>query len=201
MTDAASTVASGYDYQRYDARLGKTVAFRPVSLDRDLGRLHRWLNSDHVLPYWQLDEPLPQFREALAEKLADDHLAPYVGALDHVPMSYWERYWAVADRIAEHYDARSADQGIHLLVGPEEYLGRGYATPLLHAMTAFQFRHPETDRIVTEPDVRNETVIHVFENCGFEPRREIAMTEKDALLMVCTRERFARATPNREVAP
>lgn len=182
-------VTSTYDYRTYHPDLETTVSFRQVSLERDLERLHAWLNSEHVLPYWQLNDPLPEFREALSEKIEDEHMTPYVGYLDHVPMSYWECYWAADDEIAEYYDAEPADQGIHLLIGPSEYLGHGYAKPLLQAVTEMQFCHPETDRIVTEPDSRNERVIHVFEQCGFEPRKELELPEKDALLMVCERER------------
>lgn len=192
MTDSIALTTDDYDYERYDRSIDRHVGFRPVELDRDLGRLHAWLNNEHVLPYWQLNDPLPEFREELDAKLTDDHLTPYVGTLDHVPMSYWERYWAAEDAIADYYDADPSDQGIHLLFGPPEYLGEGYAEPLLRAMTAFQFRHPETQRVVTEPDVRNDVVVHVFEQCGFEPVREIEMEEKDALLMTCDRERFER---------
>jgi RimJ/RimL family protein N-acetyltransferase len=55
-----------------------------------------------------------------------------------------------------------------------------------------QFRHSETGRVVAEPDARNERAIHVFEQCGFEPRREFRFDEagKDAVLMACERERF-----------
>jgi acetyl CoA:N6-hydroxylysine acetyl transferase len=190
MTGPAGIVASDYEFQTRDAELEKTISFREASMDRDLGRLHRWLNEPHVLPYWQWDDPLPEFRRGLAEKLADGHQTLYVGHLDHVPISYWESYWAADDGLADHYDADPADQGIHLLIGVPEFLGHGYAKPLLRAMTAFQFRHDETERVVTEPDVRNETVINVFEACGFEPRDELSLEEKDALLMVCERERF-----------
>ncbi|WP_254544030.1 GNAT family N-acetyltransferase [Halomarina pelagica] len=192
MTDPRATVAAAYDFQRREEAIGRTISFRRAALDRDLGRLHAWLNEPHVLPYWQLNHPLPRFRDALVEKLADDHLTPYVGCLDHVPMSYWESYWAADDALASYYDADPTDQGIHLLIGPPEYLGRGYAIPLLRAMTEFQFTHHETDRIVTEPDARNEAAIHCFERCGFEPVREFRFEEedKDALLMVCERERF-----------
>ena len=190
MTDARAVAAGGYGYARHDPSIDREIAFRPVDPGRDLRRLHAWLNSEHVLPYWRLDDPLPVFRRELAEKLDDDHLTPYVGALDGVPMSYWERYWAADDAVGERYDAAPADQGIHLLIGPPEYLGRGYAVPLLRAMTAFQFRHPETGRVVAEPDIRNDRVIGVFERCGFEARGEIEMDEKEALLMVCERERF-----------
>lgn len=190
MTGPREAVSSEYSYRRYSEGIGKTIGFRQVSLERDIGRLHAWLNEPHVLPYWQQNDPLPQVRDTIAKRAANDDQTLYVGYLDHVPMSYWESYWAARDDISDYYDAQPADQGIHLLIGPPEYLGHGYATPLLKAMTAFQFQHPETQRIVTEPDVRNEKVIHVFENCGFEPQREIEMEEKDALLMTCHRETF-----------
>lgn len=202
MTDPHSITTAPYDYARHDPSIDRQVAFRPASVERDLGRLHAWLNSEHVLPYWQLDDPLPRFRRTLAEKLADEHLTPYVGCLDHVPMSYWERYWAADDPLAEHYDAWPADQGVHLLVGPPEYLGEGYAVPLLRAMTAFAFRHAETDRVVAEPDARNDRAIRVFERCGYEPRDEFYFPaeEKNALLVMCERDRFEREvlSPERE---
>lgn len=193
-SDPAALVCDPYHYQRYDSGIDRTIAFRPASMMADLGRLHAWLNGEHVLPYWQLDDPLPAFRRRLAEKLADDHLTPYVGCLDHVPMSYWERYWAVDDPLANHYDAEPADQGIHLLIGPPEYLDNGYATPLLRAMTDLAFRRPETDRVVAEPDARNERAIRVFERCGYEPVREFEFPEEDktALLVACDRDRFER---------
>lgn len=185
-------VTSAYDYRTYQQNLEATISFRQATLERDLERLHAWLNSEHVLPYWQLNDPLPEFRETLSEKIEDEHMTPYVGYLDHVPMSYWESYWAAEDEIAEYYDAEPADQGIHLLIGPSEYLGHGYAEPLVRAVTEMQFCHPETDRIVTEPDSRNERVIHVFEQCGFEPQRKLDLPEKDALLMICELDRFRR---------
>jgi len=143
-----------------------------------------------VLPYWEQDDPLPQVRDTIAERAANDDQTLYIGSLDHVPMSYWESYWAAADRLAEHYDAEPADQGFHLLIGPTEYLGKGYAVPLLKAMTAFQFQHPETRRIVTEPDVRNDAVIHSLEQCGFERRDEIEFPDKTGQLMFCWRDTF-----------
>ncbi|MFC7006803.1 GNAT family N-acetyltransferase [Halalkalicoccus salilacus] len=209
MTGPDATIATDYDYQTYDRSIEKTVSLRQASPERDLGRLHAWLGSEHVKPYWQLDLPLPAFRDRLVEKLADDHLTPYVGCLDHVPMSYWECYWAADDDVANHYDAKPTDQGVHLLIGPEEYLGHGYALPLMRAVVAMQFRHPETDRVIAEPDARNERVIHVFETCGFEPRKEFRFdeAEKDALLLVCERDTFEsdvlagpRAAPARGVS-
>ena len=200
MTDSSpargphATVVADYDFEYYDETIDRHVGFRPVDLERDLGRLHAWLGSEHVKPYWDLDEPLLEFRETLRGKLADDHTTLYIGCVDHAPMSYWERYWAAEDDLAAYYDADPADQGIHLLIGPEEYLGRGYGVALLRAMLAFQFRHPETDRVVAEPDARNDAVLAAAERCGAEPRHEFEFEEeeKTARLLVCQRERFER---------
>lgn len=192
MTEPDGAIARDYDYRRYDQDIDRIISLRQASMGRDLGRLHRWLGSEHVKPYWQLDLPLPAFEQVFAEKLADDHLTPYIGCLDYVPMSYWECYWAAEDDVANHYDADPNDRGIHLLIGPEEYLGCGYALSLLRATVAMLFRHPEANRVITEPDARNERVLHVFEQCGFEPHEEFHFdeAEKDALLLVCERERF-----------
>ncbi|WP_276299846.1 GNAT family N-acetyltransferase [Halorussus lipolyticus] len=189
MKGPGGVVAEPYDFQTYDDEIDKTVSFRPVEMS-DLGMLHSWLNEEHVLPDWSLNDPLPKFQNTLEGKLADDHMTPYIGHLDHVPMSYFEAYWAIDDVIADYYDADPADQGFHMLLGPPEYLGHGYAESLMRAMLQMQFRHPETDRVVGEPDVRNETVHSILKRVGFEPRCEIEMDEKTALLMVCERERF-----------
>jgi acetyl CoA:N6-hydroxylysine acetyl transferase len=203
MTRPNATIAADYDYQTYDRSIKKTISLRQTAPERDLGRLHAWLGSDHVKPYWQLDLPLPAFRDRLTEKLADGHLTPYIGCLDYVPMSYWECYWAADDDVANYYDADPTDQGVHLLIGPEEYLGHGYALPLMRAVVTMQFRHLETDQIVAEPDARNDRVIHIFEKCGFEPRKEFYFDEagKDALLLICERDRFESDVLADEVAP
>ncbi|WP_018256097.1 GNAT family N-acetyltransferase [Halomicrobium katesii] len=190
MTAPAMSVGRDDSFRLHDETIDRTIAFRPVSLSEDLGRLHAWLNAEHVQPFWDLAEPLSVFRETMAGKLATEGVGCYVGSVDHVPMSYWECYWATDDEVGEHFDANPTDQGLHLLVGPPEFVGQGLAVPLVRAMLRFQFTHAETDRIVVEPDVRNEVVRHVFSRCGFEPVREIAMDEKDALLMYCHRETF-----------
>jgi len=91
---AGTTVRSGYSYLTTDPDLEKSIGFREVDPDRDLGRLHAWLNSDHVLPYWEQDDPLLQVRETINERAQNEDQTLYIGYLDHTPMSYWESYWA-----------------------------------------------------------------------------------------------------------
>lgn len=189
MTGPDVTIARDYDYQTHDQVTNRMISLRQASIERDLGPLHQWLCSDHVKRYWQFDLPLPVFRETFRERLVDDYPTPCVECLnrDHVPMSYW----AAKDDVANHYNA-DLDQDVHLLIGPEEYLGDGYALPLMRAVVTMRFRHPETDQAIAESDARNERVIHVFEKCGFKPREELYFdeTKNDALLLVHEYERF-----------
>jgi acetyl CoA:N6-hydroxylysine acetyl transferase len=181
-----------FDYTIFDSEIDYKISFRCVTVDKDLNRLHQWHHNRHVIPFWNQDFPLCRYREHLNKLLADEHQTLYIGYVNNEPMSYWESYWAEDDIIARHYGVQTDDQGIHLLIGPGEFLGKGYALPLLRAMTAFQFQHQETEKVVTEPDVRNEKMIHIFKKCGFEPQKEIDMPDKRALLMFCYRETFFR---------
>lgn len=177
-------------YAFHDAGSGHEIAFRPATVEEDLHRVHDWMNRDHVVPFWDLARPIEGIREYVEEGLADDHQTPYIGCLDGEPMSYWEAYLASDDIVGRYYDADPADRGVHLLIGPAEYLGRSLALPLLRAMTAFQLSYPGTEKIVAEPDARNSRMIHVFERCGYERAHEIDLPDKRAVLMFCNKARF-----------
>lgn len=190
-----ATVRSNYAFQRYDRTIERTISFRPVDLTRDLGRLHTWLGYDHVSEFWSLDIPLPAFRDHLEEKLTERNLTPYVGYIDHVPMSYWEIYWPGEYELDDYYDAKPGDRAGHLLIGPPEYIRNGYGRAMWRAMGNMLFSHPETERVVGEPDADNDVVIHLLKECGFEAHKEFYFEEadKDALLMICEREDFEEA--------
>jgi acetyl CoA:N6-hydroxylysine acetyl transferase len=176
----------------FDGEIGGEISFRPATIEEDLERVHAWMNEPHVIPFWQMAWPVEKIERYLRDLLDDPHVTPYIGLLDGEPMSYWEAYRAADDVVATCYPAERDDQGVHLLIGPPEFVGKGYALPLLRAMVSFQFRHDATRRVVAEPDIRNERMIHVFERCAFEFQREIDLPDKRAALMFCHRESFER---------
>lgn len=161
-------------------------------MERHLKTIHKWMNEPHVIPFWQLNGPVPKFEKHLEKALADRHQTLYMGLVDGFPMSYWESYWTIDDVVGKHYTPHHADQGVHLLIGETDFLGKGYSSVLLQAMTDFQFQHPQTEKIISEPDIRNDKMIHVFQKCGFEPQKEIELEDKRALLMFCYRSNFER---------
>ncbi|WP_100404188.1 GNAT family N-acetyltransferase [Bacillus solitudinis] len=175
-----------------DEETGYEISFRQVKLEDDLERLHYWHNQAHVIPFWKQNFPLLDYKAHLQKLLCDRHQTLYIGHVNGEPMSYWECYWTKDDIIANYYQLEEEDQGIHLLFGPKEFLGKGLALPFLRAMTAFLFQSEGTSKIVAEPDVRNEKMIHIFKKCGFEAQNEIELPDKRGLLMFCERATFFR---------
>ena len=168
------------------------LSFVKVELDRDIDMLHGWMHEEHVIPYWNLNFTKEKFALHLQKALADSHQTLYLGCLDETPMSYWESYWVKGDIIEDYYEAEEGDQGIHLLIGNPEYLGKGLALPFLRSMVKYQLLTSHTKKVMAEPDIRNEKMIHLFEKCGFTPMKEIELPDKTGLLMACTRENFER---------
>jgi RimJ/RimL family protein N-acetyltransferase len=174
-----------------DEQIGKQIAFRPVTMEADFERIHRWMHQEHVIPFWQLNLPLAKFREHLQKELAG-HQQLYIGSLDDTPVSYWETYRVIEDRLGRYYEAESDDHGVHLLIGETSYLGKGYALPLLRAITYHLFQQTHCGKVVAEPDIRNQKMIHIFEKCGYQKQQKLQLPEKEACLLFCTRKTFMR---------
>ncbi|SDW28033.1 Protein N-acetyltransferase, RimJ/RimL family [Marininema mesophilum] len=176
------------EFSTFHSGIQKTISFRPVEFERDIDRLYQWHKQAHVVPFWNLDIPRDQYEKHLTAFLADEHQDLHIGSLDGTPMSYWETYWVKDDILGKVIDFHPEDQGIHLLIGPPSFLGRGYAQPLLSTLTGRLFQHQATQRVVAEPEIRNEKMIYIFEKCGFRFQKEIELAGKRAALMVCHRD-------------
>jgi acetyl CoA:N6-hydroxylysine acetyl transferase len=164
---------------------GGAASFRALDPSGDLDLVHGWMHQPHVVPFWQLDLDRDDLAAYLRRAAADDHQQVLIGSVDGEPVSYWECYWAARDPLAAHYPAEPADQGVHLLIGPPERTGRGLGRQLLQAVVAWQLgREPATRRVVAEPNVRNQRMIHVFQQCGFRRAGELELPDKRAALML-----------------
>lgn len=170
------------------------ITFRPFERQQDEAMLLEWMHQPHVVPYWHLDLTKEAFSRHLDKALSDTHQQLWIGSYEGEPMSYWETYKGREDIIARYYHAHPADEGVHLLFGPEAYLGKGLALPFLAAMTQRLFSdHPETLKVMAEPDIRNEKMIHIFRKCGYEPIKPIQLPDKTGLLMACRKDSFKKA--------
>lgn len=155
---------------------------------RELPMLHAWMNDPEVDRFWELAGPRENLDRHIARQLDSAHSTPFIGRLDGEPMSYWEVYRADLDPLAAHYPARSHDAGLHLLIGPGAFRGRGLGGVLIRAVTEWVLaRHPQAGRVLAEPDVRNERSVRAFTGAGYEQRCVLDLPDKQAALMVCDR--------------
>ncbi|MFH8366526.1 GNAT family N-acetyltransferase [Streptomyces sp. NPDC018031] len=165
----------------------------PVRVERDLPLLARWMNDPAVAAFWELDGADHITEKHLRAQLeGDGRSVPCLGALDGVPMSYWEVYRADLDPLARHYPIRPHDTGLHLLIGTVADRGRGLGTTLLRAVADLVLdRRPGCGRVVAEPDLRNTPSVAAFLGAGFRLGAELELPGKRAALMV--RDRALRA--------
>lgn len=173
----------------YGTQVGE-FSLRRLDVDRDLVLMHGWMNDPEVAKFWRKGWESERVRSYLLDQDRSAHSTPYLGMLDGVPMSYWELYRADLDPLAAHYDAREHDLGVHLLLGPTEYRGRGMAAALLRTVSTWQLdADARAARVVAEPDIGNLKSIRTFERAGFHRAGQLDLPDKAAVLMV--RDRLA----------
>ncbi|WP_149184576.1 GNAT family N-acetyltransferase [Streptomyces sp. TRM49041] len=169
---------------------GGAFGLRAVDPAADAGLVHGWMNDPEVAEYWELAQPEERVAAYLREQVASAHSTPYIGCVDGTAMSYWELYRADLDPLRHHYPARPRDAGVHMLLGPSAYRGKGLGAVLLRAVSDWQLRtDPYAGRVVAEPDVRNVRSVRAFEQAGFRVTGQIELPVKRAVFMV--RERAA----------
>lgn len=168
---------------------------RRLDLGRDVGLVHSWMNDPEVAAFWKMPWPLAQIASYLHEQDRTAHSTAYLGELDGVPMSYWELYRADLDPLAQYYSAHDHDAGLHLLLGPAKYRGRGLAATLLRTVSTWQLdADPRATRVIGEPDATNKRVIRALEHAGFHRKTDVDLPNKRAALMV--REQQPRSDPH-----
>jgi RimJ/RimL family protein N-acetyltransferase len=161
-----------------------------VHAKRDVPLLHGWMNDPSIAHWWHLAGDEEVVRRHLATQALRPHSYGYLGCVDDEPVSYWELYRADLDELARAYPARPHDVGIHLLVGPPAWRGRGIGSLLLRAVTDLVLcAAPDTTRVVAEPDVRNVVSVAAFRRAGFTRVGDVELPDKTAALM--TRRRGA----------
>ncbi|MPZ65021.1 MAG: GNAT family N-acetyltransferase [Pseudonocardiaceae bacterium] len=157
-------------------------ALHPLDPQRDTDALHAWHHDPEVARFWEMAWTRDAISRYLRQQPDSTHSTPYVGFLNGIAMSYWELYRADLDPLAEHYRTRDGDAGVHLLLGPAGYRGLGIGADLLRAVSGWQLE--TADRVVAEPDVRNERSVRAFERAGFRRGADIDLPDKRAALMI-----------------
>jgi RimJ/RimL family protein N-acetyltransferase len=160
---------------------------RPLQPDTDVPLIHDWVNREYAV-YWNLqNSTVEKVREMYDELIATPHLQPFMGFYEDRPAFLVEFYKAKEDRIGEYYDAQPGDYGFHLLMAPVEKRIPDFTFSVFRVIMDFLFSDPRVDRLIVEPDVRNEKIHVLNKRAGFEYQGQVVLPDKTAYLAFCTR--------------
>ena len=166
----------------YHQPSGKTVAMRAVALEQDLACLHQWTHQEHVIPNWQLNKPITDLYKHFYKALRNKHQSLFIISIDGIELCYAETYYAPQDRLANFCDVQAGDFGLHLFIGPQEALGKGYSELILCALTDYLFTRQHAARVLVEPNQKVEQLTILQRKLGYHILGSVKLPEKTATL-------------------
>lgn len=169
------------------------IQIRPFSIKKDSATIYDWVTKPYAT-YWGMQEhTLDQVKQTYQEIVESPDHDAFIGVLNEQPIFLMERYNPSKDIIAEHYEVKKGDCGMHILVSPAEKRIPNFTWHIFSTIIEFLFHNPKTERIVVEPDVRNEKIHTLNKRAGFQYLKEIELPHKKAALAFCTRKAYEKA--------
>lgn len=175
-----------------DLESGGTVRIVPLSPEGDLDLIHGWVIQDRAR-FWGMTKysrsdvlEVYQFLESLQTHHA------FLVLFNGEPVALFQTYEPLHDPVGEAYPARVEDIGMHLLLAPATRPVPNFTPRLVTSLINFMFADPAIDRIVVEPDARNDKAVRRLEATCFELGPKIQLEEKEAQLAFLSRGRFER---------
>ncbi|WP_328461000.1 GNAT family N-acetyltransferase [Actinoplanes sp. NBC_00393] len=169
----------------------------PLDLDRDLDLLHEWVTHPRS-HFWGLQGASAEKVRAEYQGIADNpHHHAWLGLDDDgSPLFLAETYDPAHSELAQHYEVRPGDIGMHVLVSPPTRKRSGVTSAVMRAVMDFCFADSSVERVVVEPDVRNEAIERKNAEVGFVEERHVQLHDKVARLSFCTRQAYAMSVPH-----
>jgi len=141
--------------------------------ESDFALMKRWLEADHVIPWWG---PSPPLAEVSAKYLryinGEQQVDPYVILVDGRPIGYiqtfrvahWPAYWPPGKPYTAEPDAAGTD----LLIDEKALIGRGLGSEVIRQFVhEVVFAAPEVPACYADPAADNMASLAAFRNAGF----------------------------------
>ncbi|MFK0024166.1 GNAT family N-acetyltransferase [Streptomyces sp. NPDC090798] len=179
-----------------------TVRVLPVDPHADLDVIHRWVSEERAV-FWGMNGlTKQQVLETYVHLGSLDTHHAFLAVKDGEPAALFQTYEPEADRVSECYAVEPGDIGVHLLIGPSGPGGGrpGWSSVLLTAFTTYVLIGLDRQRVVVEPDARNEKAIALLVRQGFVPGPEIVLPEIDLPEVYLPEKRARLAFLTREAA-
>jgi len=149
--------------------------------------VHGWVIKPRNRFWGMGDHSVDQVREIyeFVDGLSTHHA--YLIRIDEAPVGIFQTYEPAHDPVAECYEVRPGDFGLHLMLDGGDLTLPHLSTLAIPALLRFAFQDPARVRLVAEPDIRNDKAIRRLARHGFELGPEIDLGHKRARLVFLTR--------------
>jgi aminoglycoside 6'-N-acetyltransferase len=158
------------------------IAFRSLA-PTDLPLLHRWLNTPHVLQWW--DKPGPSLERVEKEYLpcieGREPTHCYLILYDDSPIGFIQIY-LIRDHpeYSRHVQVEEAAAGIDLFIGDPAYVRRGLGAAILRRfLRDVVFARPDVESCVIGPAVTNRAAIRAYEKAGFTYLKTVQIPDEE----------------------
>ncbi|MFD0069833.1 GNAT family N-acetyltransferase [Streptomyces sp. NPDC127574] len=158
-----------------------TVRVLPVDPHADLDVVHTWVSAERAAYWGMTGFTRRQVLETFLHLDSLDTHHAFLALKDGVPAALFQTYEPEADRVSECYEVRPGDIGIHLLLAPAGPEGSqaGWTASLSAVIAAYVLRGLDRQRVVTDPDVRNQKAISRLLRQGFVAGPVVVLPEVD----------------------
>lgn len=170
------------------------LRLRPLDPDQHLDLVYQWVTQPRAEFWGMTGHTREEVREiyAFLAGLSTHHA--YLMLLDGAPVGIFQTYQPEADPVGEAYPVRPGDVGIHLfLAAPRLRPIPDFTGTLAGSLTRYLFGTLGAERIVVEPDVRNERALRRWRRLGFSFGPQVDLAGKRAQLAFLTRTAFESA--------
>lgn len=163
---------------------------RELDADRDALLVHSWVSLPYA-SFWLMGDYSPDEVKGFYRKFNEQsNDQAYLGYFQDSPSFIIELYDPKNDPVAEHYDPRPGDMGMHVLVAPAQTNIKGFTKAVFNVVMRFIFSHDDVQRVVVEPDCRNHKIHRLNKYFGFQHIEKIQLGTKLAYLGFCQREQY-----------
>ncbi|MBT2692050.1 GNAT family N-acetyltransferase [Bacillus sp. ISL-55] len=160
--------------------------------EKDKHLLAKWLSTPEVLEYYEgRDHSFDVEKVERVFYSPDDDEVKCMIEYEGNSIGYIQ-YYQLDESTKKAYGFESERIfGTDQFIGEVDYWNRGIGTLLVSSMTEFLFDVMKADKVVMDPQVRNERAIKCYEKCGFKkvkllPKHELHEGElRDCWLMEC----------------
>jgi len=177
-----------------------TILFKPLEVLKDSTVIHNWVTKEYAYFWGMQGSSLKDVQKEYNELINRDAYDVFLGIFNNEPIFLLECYHPLKDEIANHYNAKISDYGVHIIVAPPSgKIVHNFTWYIFKAITDFVFKNSDIDRILVEPDIRNKKMFAICQRIGFILDKVIELPHKTAQLAFLNRTTYLEQKHNSKI--